>query len=70
MQEIFDRYKGKEYLLDVCDGAKDEKDFTAKYEGFLHRMDRGLKKIGPVTWSKQQGPSPIFDPILPHISQY
>lgn len=70
MQEIFDRYKGKDYLLDVCDGAKDEKDFTAKYEGFLHRMDRGLKKIGPVTWSKQQGPSPIFDPILPHISQY
>jgi integrase len=70
MQEIFDRYKGKEYLLDVCDGAKDKKEWTAKYEGFLHRMDRGLKKIGPVTWSKQQGPSPIFDPILPHISQY
>lgn len=70
MQEIIDRYKGKEYLLDVCDGAKDKKEWTAKYEGFLHRMDRGLKKIGPITWSKQQGSSPIFNPILPMISQY
>lgn len=70
MQEIFDRYKGKDYLLDVCDGAKDEKEYITKYEGFLHRMDRGLKKIGPVTWTKQQGPSPIFHPILPQISQY
>ena len=70
MQEIIDRYKGKEYLLDVCDGAKDKKEWTAKYEGFLHRMDRGLKKIGPITWSKQQGSNPIFNPILPMISQY
>lgn len=70
MQEIFDRYKGKDYLLDVADGAKTEKEYVTKYEGFLHRMNEGLKKIGPVTWSKQQGPSPIFDPILPQISQY
>lgn len=70
MQEIIDRYKGKEYLLDVCDGAKDKKEWTAKYEGFMHRMNDGLKKIGPVTWTKQQGPSPVFKPILPMISQY
>ena len=70
MQEIIDRYKGKEYLLDVCDGAKDKKEWTAKYEGFLHRMNDGLKKIGPVTWTKQKGPSPVFKPILPMISQY
>ena len=70
MQEIFDRYKGKDYLLDVCDGVKTEKEYRTRYEGFLHRMDRGLKKIGPVTWTKQQGPSPIFHPILPQISQY
>jgi site-specific recombinase XerD len=69
MQEIFDRYKGKDYLLDVADGAKTEKEYVTKYEGFLHRMNEGLKKIGPVTWSEQQGPSPIFDPILPQISQ-
>jgi site-specific recombinase XerD len=70
MQEIIDRYKGKDYLLDVADGAKTGKEYITKYEGFLHRMDRGLKKIGPITWSKQQGPSPIFSPILPNISQY
>ena len=70
MQEIFDRYKGKDFLLDVADGAKTEKDYVTKYEGFLHRMNDGLKKIGPVTWTKQQGPSPVFDPILPQISQY
>ena len=33
-------------------------------------MDRGLKKIGPITWSKGIGSSPIFKPILPFISQY
>lgn len=70
MQEIFDRYKGKDYLLDICDGAKDEKEYITKYEGFLHRMDRGLKKIGPITWTKGRGSSPIFHPILPKISQY
>lgn len=70
MQEIINRYKGKDYLLDVCDGAKNKKEWTAKYKGFLQRMNKGLKKIGPVTWTKQQGPSPVFHPILPKISQY
>lgn len=70
MQAIFDRYKGKDYLLDVADGAKNESEYVTKYEGFLHRMNDGLKKIGPVTWTKQQGPSPVFKPILPFISQY
>lgn len=68
--EIINKYKGKDYLIDICDGAKDEKEWTAKYDGFLHRMDRGLKKIGPITWSKGIGSSPIFKPILPFISQY
>ena len=70
MQKIFDRYKGKDYLLDIADGAKTEKEYVAKYEGFLHRMNEGLKKIGPVTWTKQKGPSPVYHPILPKISQY
>ena len=70
MQVIINRYKGKDYLIDVCDGAKNEKEWTAKYKGFLQRMNKGLKKIGPVTWTKQQGPSPVFKPILPMISQY
>lgn len=70
MQEIIDRYKGKDYLINVCDGTKNEKEWTARYKGFLKRMDRGLKKIGPITWTRQQGPSPVFKPILPMISQY
>lgn len=70
MQEIFDRYKGKDYLLDVADGAKTEKEYVTKYEGFLHRMDRGLKKIGPMKRKPGRGGKLEFDPILPQISQY
>ena len=70
MQKIFNRYKGKDYLLDVADGAKDEKDYVTKYEGFLHRMDRGLKKIGPMKRKPGRGGKLEFNPILPQISQY
>lgn len=70
MQEIIDRYKGEQYLIDVCDGAVDLKDWTAKYEGFLHRMDRGLKKIGPYTRKPGRGGKIVYHPIHPKISQY
>ena len=69
MQVLLNRYKGTQYLIDVCDGAKDEKDFEAKYKGFLQRMDRGLKKIGPYT-RKGLGGKKFIDPILPDLSQY
>ena len=69
MKAIFKRYKGTQYLLDVCDGAKDEKEFESKYTGFLQRMDRGLKKIGPYT-RKGLGGKKHINPILPKISQY
>ena len=69
MQEILDRYKGQDYLLDVCDGALKEDEYEKKYKGFLQRMDRGLKKIGPYTRSGLGGKKTI-DPILPDISQY
>ena len=68
-QVIMDRYKGTQYLIDVCDGAKDRKEFEAKYEGFLQRMDRGLKKIGPYE-RKGLGGKKTIDPILPGLSQY
>lgn len=68
-QIIMDRYKGTQYLIDVCDGAKDRKEFEAKYEGFLQRMDRGLKKIGPYE-RKGLGGKKTIDPILPGLSQY
>lgn len=67
---LLKRYKGKQYLIDVCDGAKDEKEFDTKYEGFLQRMDRGLKKIGPYTRSGLGGKKKI-KPIMPKgFSQY
>lgn len=66
---LLDKYKGKDYLIDVCDGAKTKKEFDGKYEGFLQRMDRGLKKIGPYTRSGLGGKKKI-DPILPFLSQY
>ena len=66
---ILDRYKGIEYLIDVCDGAENEKEFDAKYKGFLQRMDRGLKKIGPYT-RKGLGGKKEIKPILPDLSQY
>lgn len=69
MKEIFDRYKGKDFLLDICDGAKTQEEIAVKYEGFLQRMDRGLKKIGPYT-RKGLGGKKHITPILPKLSQY
>lgn len=68
-QVIMNRYKGTQYLIDVCDGAKDDKEFEAKYKGFLQRMDRGLKKIGPYT-RKGLGGKKTINAILPGLSQY
>lgn len=68
-KRLLDKYKGKDYLIDVCDGAKTEEEFEVKYEGFLQRMDRGLKKIGPYTRSGLGGKKKI-DAILPFLSQY
>lgn len=67
--EIINRYKGAEYLIDICDGAVDEKDWEKKYKGFLKRMDRGLKKIGPYNIIGRGGKRELH-PILPFISQY
>lgn len=66
---LIEKYKGKEYLIDVCDGAKDHKDWETKYEGFLQRMTRGLKRIGPYIIKGNRGKKEI-KPILPFISQY
>lgn len=66
---LLNKYKGTDYLVDICDGAKDEAEFIAKYEGFLQRMDRGLKKIGPYT-RKGLGGKKEIKPIFPFLSQY
>lgn len=69
IKALLDKYKGNDYLLDICDGAKDEKEFEAKQKGFLQRMDRGLKKIGPYT-RKGLGGKKHIEPLFPDLSQY
>lgn len=45
-QAIIDRYSGKEYILDIAERWSDPKNY-------LRRMDKDLKKIGPVTIEKK-----------------
>lgn len=66
---LLEKYRGQDYLIDICDGARDQKEWEAKYKGFLQRMDRGLKKIGPYE-RKGLGGKKHIKPILPFISQY
>ena len=66
---IMDRYKGKDYIIDVCDGAKTQAEIDVKYKGFLKRMGRGLKKIGTYKVVGRGGKREL-SPILPFISQY
>jgi site-specific recombinase XerD len=69
MKKILGKYKGTEYLLDVCDGAKNQAQYESMYKGFLQRMDRGLKKIGPY-YRKGLGGKKHITPLFPDISQY
>lgn len=68
-KKIIGRYKGKQFILDICDDAKNDKEVDEKYKGFLHRMDRGLKKIGPYKIVGRGGKREL-QPILPFLSQY
>ena len=47
-QAIIDKYAGENYLLDVCDTWSNPTDY-------LRRMDKGLKKIGPMERKGQGG---------------
>ena len=67
MQVILNRYKGVDYLLDVCDGATNRQEYEVKYEGFLQRMDRGLKKIG-LYEREGLGGKKTIKPFLPGLS--
>lgn len=60
--EIIERYRGREHLLDICDGGRN-------YENYLHRMTKGLKQIG-VTTRRGRGGRKCFEPLFPDISQY
>lgn len=61
-QAIIDKYRGKNYLLNVLDDYKNYKDF-------LHRMGDALKDIGPME-RKGLGGKKIRQPLFKDISSY
>lgn len=60
--KIIERYKGENWLLNILDTY-------SNYQDFLHRMDIGLKQIGPVT-RKGLGSKKEREPLFPDISSY
>lgn len=61
-KEIIDKYKGKEYLLDVMDVYSD-------YRYFVKRMNTALKQIGETTRSGLGGKKDR-KPLFPELSSY
>lgn len=59
---IIEKYKGKDYMLNVLDGYKD-------YHDFLHWMNVGLKKIGKLE-RVGRGGKKVIDSYFPEISSY
>lgn len=59
--DILDSYKGKEYLLNILDDNKD-------YHDFLQRMNKNLKRIGPVTILPHG--KKVIEPLFPKLSTY
>ena len=60
-QEIIDRYRGRDYLLDILDRC-------GNYKHYLHRMDKALKEIGRVynpNTKKWEG-----EALFPDLSYY
>lgn len=69
--KIINKYKGKDFLLDVMDVYKD-------YQNFLHRMNKNLQEIGPMVRIKNAAKDPKYvkcnkkdvTPIFPEITTY
>lgn len=59
---IIDRYRGKDWLLNIMDSH-------SNYKDYLHRMGDELKRIGPFVRSGRGGKK-IYSPLFPDISQY
>lgn len=59
--EIIDRYRGKEYLLNVLDAYED-------YRNYNHRLNWNLQHIGEVTLGKRG--KKTYTPMFPKISTY
>ena len=60
--DIIERHGGKNWLIDVLDHYKDHNDFTRK-------MDKVLKKIGPVK-RVGLGGKKVYSPLFPKLSTY
>lgn len=61
-KELIDRYKGKNYLLNVLDRYNN-------YQDFCHRMNDNLSEIGPVE-RKGLGGKKHRDPLFPELTTY
>jgi site-specific recombinase XerD len=61
-QRIIDRYRGKEYLLNILDT-----NHTPKI--FLQHLNKNLKEIGPFEVVKRTGKK-IRKPLFPYLSSY
>ena len=60
--EIINKYRGENWLIDILDRYKDYKDY-------YRRLNRALKKIGPVK-RVGLGGKKIYEPLFPEISTY
>ena len=60
--EIIERYRGKDWLINILDRYKD-------YRNYTHRMNDTLKKIGP-TKRVGLGGKKVIDPLFPNLSVY
>ena len=60
--EIINKYRGEKWLLNILDRYADYKDYTK-------RLNRALKKIGPVK-RVGLGGKKIYEPLFPEISTY
>lgn len=60
--EIIERHRGKDWLIDVLDRYTNHNDFT-------RRMDKTLKKVGPVK-RVGRGGKKIYSPLFPKLTTY
>lgn len=60
--EIIERYRGEDWLINILDRYTD-------YNEFTRRMDRVLKKIGPVK-RVGLGGKKIYSPLFPKLTTY
>ena len=61
-QEVLDRYRGREFLLDVMDEY-------GNYKDFLHRMNLNLRQIGEFKRAGLGGKK-VRTPLFPELSSY